>query len=60
MRGDARSRKQNGKPELPIQRIPQGGEGRALIWIFVHGRCHWAKSELVENQTYLTQVPSLD
>jgi len=54
MRGDARSRKQNGKPELPIQWIPQGGESRALIWIFVHGRCHWPKPELFENQTDLS------
>ena len=53
MRRDARTRKQNGKPELPIQRIPQRGESRGLIGIVVHRRCHGPKRELLENQTDL-------
>ena len=53
MRRDARSRKQNGKPELPIHRIPQRGESRGLIGIVVHRRCHGLKPELLENQTDL-------
>jgi hypothetical protein len=53
MRRDARSRKQNGKPELPIQRIPQRGESRGLIGIVVHRRYHGPKLELLENQTGL-------
>ena len=51
MRGDARSRKQNGKPELPIQGIPQRGESRSLIWMVVHRDCHGPTLELLENQT---------
>ena len=53
MRRDARTRKQNGKPELPIQRIPQRGESRGLIGIVVHRRYHGLKLELLENQTGL-------
>jgi len=53
MRRDARTRKQNGKPELPIQRIPQRGESRGLIGIVVHRRCYGPKRELLENQTDL-------
>src|ERR1700758_4196290 len=40
MRRDARSRKQNGKPELPIHWISQRGESRGLIGVVVHRRCH--------------------
>jgi hypothetical protein len=56
MRRDARSRKQDGKPELPIQRIAQRGESRALIWAVVHRRCHGPKLELLENRTGLYPV----
>ena len=53
MRRDARTRKQNGKPELPIQRIPQRGESRGLIGFVVHRFVTGPKLELVENMTDL-------
>jgi hypothetical protein len=40
MRRDARSRKQNCKPQLPIQRVPQRGESRGVIGVVVRRRCH--------------------
>ena len=36
LRRYARSRKQNGKPELPIHRIPQCGESRGFIETNIH------------------------
>ena len=35
----ARSGKQNGKPELPIDRIAQRGESRGFIEMNIHKRC---------------------
>ncbi len=53
MRRDARSRKQDGKPELPIQWISQRGESRGLVGVVVHRRCHGISLELLKNKNRL-------
>ena len=61
MRRDARSRKQNCTPQLPIQRIPQRGESRGVIGVVVHRRYHGGEPRVTQKpRTVFAASPNLD